>query len=104
MSPSYHYISQRETPPPPASVRDPHSAHHDGLGQAVLRGAEGAQGSSEESSLIGRERGRGQGHVVQLCVGAFPEGPVDQRPLPFERLLLTRLCGDGGQEEVSCLN
>lgn len=95
------------TPPdrvltPPAGLHDLHSAHHDRLGQAMVWRADGAQGSSEQPSLSGGERGWGQGQAVQLCVGASPERPVDQRPLPLKRLLLTRLCGETEEEEVSC--
>lgn len=88
--------------PPPAGLCDLHSAHHDRLGQAGLCRADGAQGSSEQPSLSGGERGRGQGQAVQLCVGAFPERPVDQRPLPLKSLLLTGLCGEreGGRGEL----
>lgn len=89
-------------PTPPAGLRDLHSAHHDSLGQAVVWGADGAQGSPEQPSLSGGQRGRGQRQAVQLCVGALPERPVDQRPLPLKRLLLTRLCGEEEEEEVSC--
>lgn len=80
---------------PPAGLRDLHSAHHDRLGQALVWRADGAQGSSEKPSLSGGEWSRGQGQAVQLGVGAFPERPVDQRPLPLKWLLLTRLCGGG---------
>lgn len=72
----------------------------------MVRGADGAQGPSEEPSQGGGQRGGGQGQAVQLCAGAFPEGPVDQRALPLEGLLLSRLCRGGGggekggQEEV----
>ena len=66
--------------------------HHDGLGQAVVWRADGAQGTSEQPPLSGRDGGRGKGQAVQLCVGASPERPVDQRPLPLKRLLLTGLC------------
>lgn len=83
---------------PPAGLRDLHSAHHDRLGQAVLWGADGAQGSSEQPSLSGGERGRGQGQAVELRVGAFPERPVDQRPLSLKSLLLTGLCGQKEEE------
>ncbi|KAG7240354.1 hypothetical protein INR49_026925 [Caranx melampygus] len=70
------------------------------LGQAVVWRADGAQGSSEQPSLSGRERGGGQGQAVQLRVGASPERPVDQRPLPLKRLLLTGLCRKTREEEL----
>lgn len=86
-------IPQTHPVTPPADLRDRGSAHHDRLGQALVWRADGAQGSSEQPSLSGCEGGRGQGQAVQLGAGAFPERPVDQGPLPLERLLLTRLCG-----------
>lgn len=94
--------SRPDPDPLPAALRDLPSAHHDRLGQAVLRRADGAQGSSEQPSLSGGERVWGQRHAVQLRVGASPERPVDQRPLPLKGLLLTRLCGEREEEEVSC--
>lgn len=70
----------------------PHSAHHHRLGQALVRGADGAQGPSKEPAQRWRQRGGRQGQAVQLRVGSFPEGPVDQGALPLEGLLLSGLC------------
>lgn len=75
--------------------------HHDGLRQAVIWGAHGAQGSSEEPPLRGGKQGRGQGQPVQLWVGPLPEGPVDQWPLSLKSLLLTRFCRKY-KDERSC--
>lgn len=109
----YHLIYSESTSPKytstpahkvltPAGLCEVASAHHDGLGQAAVRRADGAQRSSKQPALVVGERGRGQGQAVQLAAGAPPEGPVDQRPLSLERLLLSRLCRDTEEEEESC--
>lgn len=82
-------------------LTDLYLTHHDRLGQAVVRGTDAAKGSSEQPSLSGGQWGGGQGHIIQLRA-AFPERPVDQRPLPLKGLLLTRLWGEEEQEAVSC--
>lgn len=87
----------------PEPSADPCWAHHDSLGRAVVRGADGGQRPPEEPPPRGAERGGRQRQAVQLRVGAFPEGPVDQRSLPLEGLLLSWLCTEEEQEEVCVL-
>lgn len=86
--------------PDPGNVRPLSWTHHDRFGQAVLRRAEEAQRTAEELSLGVGQRRRGQRQAVQLWAGASPEGPVNQRPLSLEGLLLTMFCRDTVEEEV----
>lgn len=68
------------------------STHHHRLWQTLVWRADGAQRTSKQAPQRWGQRGGRQGQAVQLCVGSFPERPVDQRALPLEGLLLGGLC------------